>query len=85
MPVSYGERAGKNQKLVLWEHCTCNTSFVGLAGDQFPRYLGEKAFSYCGEKDENPCEARRPCAREMMTRHSSLELRTKDLNRRARL
>lgn len=30
---------------------TCNTSFVGLAGDQFCRYLGEKAFSYCGEKD----------------------------------
>lgn len=85
MPVSYRERDGKNQKLALWEPCTCNTSFVGLAGDQFRRYLGEKAFSYCGEKDENLCEAQRPCAREMMTRHSSLELKTKDLNSQARL
>lgn len=31
-----------------------NTCFVGLAGDQFCRNLGEKAFSYCGEKGESP-------------------------------
>lgn len=29
---------------------TWNTCFVGLARDQFCRYLGEKAFSYCGER-----------------------------------
>lgn len=62
-----------------------NTSFVGLAGHQFRRYLGEKAFSYCGEKDENLSDAQRPCAWEMMTRPSSLELITRDLNSQARL
>lgn len=30
------------------------TSFVGLAGDQFCSNLGEKAFSFCGERDKDP-------------------------------
>uniref|UniRef100_F6TR99 Succinate dehydrogenase cytochrome b560 subunit, mitochondrial n=1 Tax=Macaca mulatta TaxID=9544 RepID=F6TR99_MACMU len=49
------------------------------AGDQFCRYLDEKAFSYCGEKDKYPCETSRPQTQEMMTRHNSLDLKTKGL------
>lgn len=61
-----------------------NTSFVGLARDQFCRYLGEKAFSYCGEKDEKPYETQRPQAQEMIARHSSSDLKTKSVNNHAK-
>lgn len=62
MPVSYREH-GVKRNWPCGSPAREHTSFVGLAGDQFCRYLGEKAFSYCGEKDENLCE-------EMITRHS---------------